>query len=53
MRLLIHIPPSIVMKAQYESLESQKNDNIDHIRTLSWTENVLAHIAVQINGSNL
>ena len=53
MGLLIHILPSIVKQVQQESLEGQKNGNIDRIRTLSWTENVLAHIFVQINGSNL
>ena len=53
MSFLIRILPSIVRKVHQESLEGQKNDNIDHIRTLSWTENVLTHIAVQINGSNL
>ena len=53
MVLLINIPPSIIRKVQQESLEGQKSDNIEHIRTLSQTKNVLTHIFVQINGSHL
>ena len=51
--LLINIPPSIIRKVQQESQEGQKSDNIEHIRTLSQTENALTHIFVQINGSHL
>ena len=53
MSFLIRILPSIVRKVHQEILEGQKNDNIHHIITLSWTKNVLMHIIFQINGSNL